>query len=319
MIVGIDLGGTRIKAGLVENGRLIDSEIMESESVSGLKRQLPRIEATIDQLLTRNDRFRSDILGMGSTFPGIVDSIEMKIISTNVKYPDAPDTDLNAWVEKAYNVPFVLENDARLSLVGEWQYGAGKGVDDLVMVTLGTGIGGAAMMEGRLVRGKHFIAGCLGGHFSINYHGMECQCGNIGCVESEASSWRVPELARASPLFEDSRLSRVDVIDYKQVFTLAEERDDLALEIREKSIRAWGFGIVNMIHAYDPDRVVVSGGIIKNNAWILNRFQDIVNRHTWSPWGKAEVVMASWPEENAILGCEYLLKFPERSKKDNRS
>lgn len=307
-IVGIDLGGTRIKAGLVKNGQLIDSEIINADSITGLAGQLPKIENLIDRILFKNNITRKALTGIGSTFPGIVDSGKMKILSTNVKYPDATRINLKTWVQNTFSVPFVIDNDARISLIGEWQYGAGKGTDDLVMVTLGTGIGGAALMEGKLIKGKHFVAGCLGGHFTINHHGTECQCGNIGCVEAEASSWRLPHLAKESEGFEKSALSRITNIDYEQVFKLAAEGDKLAVSLKDHSVRAWGFGIVNMIHAYDPDRVIVGGGIIKDNDEIIEAFQEIVNKHTWTPWGKVEVVKAQWPELNAILGCEYLLK-----------
>jgi glucokinase len=308
MTIGIDLGGTRIKVGLVRDGTLTDSEIIDAKSGGGLRKQLPNIEKLIDQLLSRNGADRSQLKGIGATFPGIVDSTEMKIISTNAKYPDAPDIDLKAWATSTFSAPFAMDNDARISLLGEWQYGAGKGVDDLVMVTLGTGIGGAALMEGKLIRGKHFVAGCLGGHFSINYHGKQCQCGNIGCVEAEASSWRLPQLARESAKFDKSTLASVQVIDYEQVFKHAESGDELALELKNHSIWAWGIGIVNMIHAYDPTRVIVGGGIISHNDEVIVRFQEIVNKHTWTPWGKVEIAKGQWPEHNAILGCEYLLE-----------
>ena len=90
--------------------------------------------------------------------------------------------------------------------------------------------------------------------------------------------------------------------------TRTDAGDALAMELKEKSIRVWAFGIVNMIHAYDPDRVIVSGGIIKHNENIIVQFQEIVSKHTWTPWGIVEVVKATWPEHNAILGCDYLLQ-----------
>lgn len=307
MIIGIDLGGTRIKVGLVDQGKLLDSKIVHAESSLGLKRKLPKIEKIVRELFDQNGISIDKLQGVGSTFPGIVDSISMKVLSTNAKYPDAPELDLETWVQETFSVPFVMDNDARLSLLGEWQYGAGKVCEDIVMVTLGTGIGGAALMEGRLVRGKHFVAGCLGGHFSINYHGEQCQCGNIGCVEVEASSWRLTEIAKKSVAYGSSQLSMDNDINYEQIFKLADIGDELAIEIRDRSIRAWAFGIVNMIHAYDPELVIVSGGIIKNNDEVIDQFQEIANQHTWTPWGKVEVVKAQWPERNAILGCEYLL------------
>lgn len=308
MIIGIDLGGTRIKVGLVQDGRLIDSKIIDAESDSGLERRLPAIESLIRMLCSNHGIDIDQLCGIGAAFPGIVDSRNMRIISTNIKYPDAPDVKLKQWAREKFKQPFAMDNDARLSLIGEWQFGAGKGCNDLVMVTLGTGIGGAAIIEGKVLRGKHFIAGCLGGHMTVNMNGNPCQCGNIGCVEAEASTWRLPQLAQESNGYALSKLSKLEKIDYEQVFKLAGEGDTLAMELKAYSIRTWAFGMVNMIHAYDPDHVIVSGGIIAYNDSIIAQFQQIIDQHTWSPWGKAQVVKAHWPERNAILGCEYILK-----------
>ena len=307
--IGIDLGGTRIKTGLVQNGNLLDVEMMPAHSGLGLEPQLAGIKKTILRLLAKNSINSAQLDGVGMTFPGIVDNRQMRIISTIDKYADATEIDLKAWISEHFSVPFAIDNDARVGLLGEWQYGAGIGIDDLVMVTLGTGVGGAALMNGRLVRGKHFVAGCLGGHFSINYQGTVCQCGNIGCVETEASSWRLPAIAAASEGYENSGLASLEQISYEEVFKLSDKGDQLARKIIDHSIHAWSIGIVNMIHAYDPERVIVGGGIIKHNAGIIERMQEIVDRHAWTPWGQVAVVKEAWPERNAILGCECLIKL----------
>lgn len=308
MIIGIDFGGTRIKAGLVHEGKLLDLEITDAASGGGIGQRLTDIESWIKALFHRNNIPIGHLEGIGTAFPSIVDSRAMRVLTANNKYPDAGDIDMKHWAFETFGVPFTMENDARAALIGEWQYGAGKGYDDIVMVTLGTGYGAAALIEGRMLRGKHFVAGCMGGHLSINYHGAPCWCGNVGCVEAEASGWKLKDLAVASPKFGSSRLSQIAEIDYKNVFSLAEQNDILALELKTHSIRAWAFGMVNLVHAYDPELVIVSGGIIKQNDALIGEFQQIINRHTWNTWENPKVVKALWPEENAILGCEYLLK-----------
>jgi len=100
----------------------------------------------------------------------------------------------------------------------------------------------------------------------------------------------------------------MDEIDYENVFRLADGGDPLSHELKANSIRVWAFGIVNLVHAYDPELVIVSGGIIKHNDGLLEDFQQTVNKHTWATWGTPKVLKAQWPEENAILGCEYLVK-----------
>jgi glucokinase len=108
---------------------------------------------------------KEDVLGIGFSFAGLVDSVANRILSTNQKYDDGPETDLVGWAREKWNWPLFALNDARMALLGEWQHGAGKGCTDLVMITLGTGIGSAVLVGEELLKGKHFQAGNLGGHF----------------------------------------------------------------------------------------------------------------------------------------------------------
>ena len=138
--IAIDLGGTIIKIGLLKNGQLIDRTEIEAQSASGLKPQLPELEKTIDKMLQTNRLTASDVLGIGFSFAGLVDSAKNWILSTNQKYDDGPDTDLVGWALEKWNWLLFAMNDARMALLGEWQCGAGQGSSDLVMVTMGTGI-----------------------------------------------------------------------------------------------------------------------------------------------------------------------------------
>jgi len=188
--IAIDLGGTFIKIGLLQNGELVDRKEVVAQSASGLKNQIPALESEIDQLMLVNKVQKEDILGIGFSFAGLVDSKQNRILSTNQKYDDGPDTDLVGWAREKWNWPLFALNDARMALLGEWQHGAGQECSDLVMVTMGTGIGSAVLIGGELLIGKHFQAGNLGGHFVVNHKGTVCTCGNVGCVEAEASTWR---------------------------------------------------------------------------------------------------------------------------------
>lgn len=199
--LAIDLGGTIIKAGLLNGKQLIASCTEQATSKNGLKNNLPVIDSMIFGLLKENNLSVAEVLGIVFSFPGLVDSLRNRVISTNKKYDDAPVIDLPRWAKETWNLPFYLENDARMALLGEWKYGAGKGFDNIVMVTLGTGIGSAVLIEGKLLKGKHFQAGNLGGHFTVNFNGIICTCGNRGCMEAEASTWRLPELIKSNPIY----------------------------------------------------------------------------------------------------------------------
>ncbi|WP_445736259.1 ROK family protein [Mariniflexile sp.] len=306
--IGIDLGGTFIKIGLLHDGELIDRKEIPAQSASGLKSQLPILEDEIDQLLKSNQLKANNVLGIGFSFAGLVDSVENRILSTNQKYDDGPKTNLVAWAKKKWNWQLFAMNDARMALLGEWQHGAGKGCSDVVMLTLGTGIGSAVLMGGQLLIGKHFQAGNLGGHFVVNHKGTVCTCGNVGCVESEASTWRLPTLLKDHPKFPESTMKNEEILDFKTLFHHANNNDEVAKEVRNHCISAWSSGIISMIHAFDPEMVIISGGIMKSADIILPAIQEKVHQLAWTPWGKVKVVNAAHPDSAALYGADYLVR-----------
>ena len=308
-VIAIDLGGTFIKIGLLKSGKLIERVEILAQSAFGLKTQLPDLGFAIDQLILANQLSASDILGIGLSFAGLVDSSKNKIISTNQKYDDGPDTDLIGWAKLNWNCPLFAENDARMALLGEWKHGVGKDCENLVMVTLGTGIGSAVLIEGKLLKGKHFQAGNLGGHFTVNHRGTICTCGNIGCMESEASTWRLPELIRRNPGFKSSLLKMENLLDYEALFRNAKNGDHLSNEILDHCFSVWSAGIITMIHAFDPEKIIISGGIMKSGSVILPELQCRINQHAWTPWGKVRLLEAQYPDSAALYGADYLVRL----------
>ncbi|MBL7968899.1 MAG: ROK family protein [Prolixibacteraceae bacterium] len=306
--IAIDLGGTFIKIGFLKQGELVDRKEIPAQSASGLKSQLPELEAVINQLLQTNQLSAKDVLGIGFSFAGLVDSVENRILSTNQKYDDGPDTDLVGWAREKWNWPLFVMNDARMALLGEWQHGAGKDFENLVMITLGTGIGSAVLIGGELLIGKHFQAGNLGGHFVVNHHGTVCTCGNVGCVEAEASTWRLPSLLKEHPEFDESAIKNEKVLDFRALFYHAGNNDKVANEVLEHCLSAWAGGIITMIHAFDPETIILSGGIMKSSAIILPTLQEKVTQLAWTPWGKVKLVEAKFPDSAALFGADYLVR-----------
>ena len=319
--IAIDLGGTIIKIGLLLEGQLTERAEILAQSASGLKAQLPDLEIAIDKMLQSNQLSSTDVLGVGFSFAGLVDSAKNRIISTNQKYDDGPDTDLVGWAMNKWNWPLYAENDARMALLGEWKHGAGQGCENIVMVTLGTGIGSAVLIEGILLKGKHFQAGNLGGHFVVNHKGPVCTCGNIGCVEAEASTWRLPSLLKEHPLFSESSMKNKKNLDFKTLFLHAGNNDHVAKEVLDHCLSAWSAGIISMIHAFDPEKIILSGGIMKSSAIILPTLQEKVNQLAWTPWGKVKLVEAMFPNSAALYGADYLVrsKLDEEKQKEMQS
>jgi glucokinase len=296
--VVIDMGGTRIKLALFVENKLTAQKIIPAHAQEKIIRTLDAIEKEI--IAFREESRISAIDCIAFSMPGIVDVKENRILSINEKYTDGVGFDFAAWAKEKFRAKVCMENDARACLVGEWQMGAGKGFDNLVMITLGTGIGGAALMEKKLLHGKHYQAGCLGGHFTIDFQGEMCNCGNVGCVESIASSWSLPQLAQKKGFHCEN-------VDYETVCKAAIAGDAVAGNLLKTCIDAWSACAVNLIHAYDPEMVIIGGGVMKSADLILPGIREWVNRHAWTPWGKVRVEKAALGDEAALYGMNRLI------------
>ncbi|RZS69138.1 ROK family protein [Pseudobacter ginsenosidimutans] len=305
--IGIDLGGTLIKAGLMYNGQVKAFEIFEANAGNGVKGNLPLIESAVNALMAGSKVLPDQLGGVGLAFPGLVDPVRNAVISTNQKYDDAFDVDFNAWAESNWNVPFCMDNDARLAMIGEWQYGAARGHQNVVMLTIGTGIGTGVVLEGKVLYGQHFQAGSLGGHFVVDYKGRTCSCGNRGCVEALASSAFLPAIIQEHPGLSAAFKARAKEYDFKQIFALAGEGDVEAIALRNNCMDIWAAALVNCIHAYDPSIIVLGGGILKSSEVILPYLQERVGRLAWCPSGHVEIVNAASGDQAALLGIEYRL------------
>jgi len=305
--LALDIGGTHIGCGLVDDNRLLAETSVESEGASSLASLLPVLTGALRRLLREAGTTEDQCDGLAIGYPGIVDARDNKIHSTLKKYEDAPDIDLAAWAFESFGLPLRIENDARLALLGEQYAGAGRGISDAVMMTLGTGIGSATILGGRILRGVHAHAGCLGGHLTAKFDGRLCHCGNIGCAEAEASGWSMPLTAREWPGFNESTLAGVGKLGFRELFTHAAAGDTVSLAVRDRCIHVWSANAVSLIHAYDPEIVILGGGAMKSGAVIVPAMQEYINRHTWSSWGKAQVRPAELGSSAALLGAVPLL------------
>ena len=134
-----------------------------------------------------------------------------------------------------------------------------------------------------------------------------CTCGAIGCLEAEASGWSLPFLAREWPGFSASKLAGQDTLDFKLLFETADAGDRVAVEILDYCLKVWATGAVGLIHAYDPERIVIGGGVMRSAAVIIPHIQAYVNQHAWTPWGKVEIVAAQLGNDAGLFGAIPLL------------
>lgn len=303
--VTVDLGGTRVKLALIKDGNVVKSHMLPAKSKSGLTGQIYEVENVVAGWIHSSP---NECMGIGVAFPGLVNPICRRVISVSGKYPDAAEFDFSAWSREKFGLPLVLENDANAALLGEVYYGCAKGYADAVIMILGTGVGTAAMMDGSLLRGKHFQAGCLGGHFSVSQSERACSCGGRGCLEANASTWALPLIAREQPDFEQSGLSLEEKIDFHALEKWVLKKDKTAIRLLAQFNDFWSAGIKNLIHAYDPEIVILSGGIIKCGDMIVKPITEKVRSNVWTPWGEVAIKAAANPEYSVLLGLHHLIK-----------
>lgn len=280
MKIAIDFGGTAVKISGYkgEDFNPLWFETIPAHSEQGIRQAMERAEQVIDAHRT------GQLECLGIATPGIVDSKACRVTCINNKYEDALDIDFRAWCKERFGCGLIMSNDANAALVGEVAYGCAQGFENCVLVIIGTGVGTAAMMDGKLVRGKHNQAGILGGHFIVNPFGRGCTCGAVGCLEAYAGSREILYQAEAERDHVTSAIYRERPLTMKGIARCWENGDRYAARILETAIGYYAAAAVNMIRAYDPECVVLSGGLT-NSRFIVQEIEQIVRRQGWLPWG----------------------------------
>jgi glucokinase len=307
LALALDIGGTHIGCGVVRDNELLHSTSLDSERAESLESLLSCATAALKRILHETGVTAEQCDGVAIGFPGIVDVCHGRILSTLKKYEDAIHLNLHQWAIEQFGLRLRIENDARMALLGEQYVGAAQGMQDVVMITLGTGIGGAAMMQGKLLRGAHSQAACLGGHLPVNYRGRRCVCGNVGCAEAEASGWSLPQIVRETRGFDASSLASVAEINFDTLFAAARGEDAVAREVQQHCLNIWAANAVAMIHAYDPKVVVFGGGVMQSADVILPFIQKYVKKHAWTCWGAPRVCAGILGRNAALFGAALLL------------
>lgn len=309
--IGIDLGGTIIKIGLLNGHELIELRRVDAPCDKDVCHAMNVVRDEINSLLSSNGVDSSQLRGVSVAFAGQVDVKNRRVMAVNGKYLGADRFDFIKWAKDNWNTSFFIDNDARMTAIGEWRCGAGRGETDVVVMTLGTGVGSAVIYEGKVMRGKRSQFGSLGGHFTVNHSGRTCTCGNIGCVESEAGSVVLPDIVRGHRDFNDSRLATVPVIDFKSVFTLADAGDRVAVDVRDYCLKVWASAVTTFIHAYDPDAVILCGGIMNSSDVIVPYLRKYIESYAWTPFHKVKIKGSELGDMAGIMGAVCCLSDSE--------
>jgi glucokinase len=303
-----DLGGTHFSAAVVRDSSLLATRDVPTDSKDGLAAILPLIHSTLLELLQSSSLNLSDCLGLALSLPSLVDFNRGRVASTNDKYADALSIDLGGWCRDCLGLPLAIENDARAALRGEHLCGAAAGYSDVLLLTIGTGIGSALLIDGLPFRTRCLQGGNLGGHIPVSTHGRKCTCGAIGCMEAEASSWSLPAIVAGWPGVDESALNGLPSINFKELFRFADAGDAVAHQVLDHCIHVWAVGTVGLVHAYGPERIVFGGSVMGRADRILPQIDAYVNQHAWIPSGPVSIVPAALGNHAALYGAIPILE-----------
>jgi glucokinase len=308
MILAGDFGGTSVKLGLIQDGMVRASGRLVSPARECSDVWLPVLKEETGALCASAGVRMEDIEGMVWALPLVIDPGLRQASWGFGKFDDTMESGFAARAESVFGIPLLLENDARAAVIGEWQAGAGEGLGDLVMITLGTGIGTAVILEGRPLRGRSGMAGNLGG-LSITHLGSPV-LGSVapGCVEGRVATWALPEKSARMPGFAASSLATAAALDYQAVFAHAAAGDPLARQLADEALEAWGALTLNLIQAYNPQRVILGGGIMASGEIILPAIRNFVSQHAVQAGGPVEIVAGTLGDSAAWFGCEWIWK-----------
>ena len=273
--VGIDLGGTNLKLGLVSpDGQILERLSTPTEAQAGPDHVLARMAQAVRDLGAKAGIDVADVAAVGVGSPGPLDSKAGVVLFTpnmagwnNVPVRDTLQADLGR--------PVVLENDANVAAYGEFRCGAGRAVRNMFLLTLGTGVGGGIVLDGRLFRGTTDTGAELG-HIIVQHNGRRCGCGNHGCLEAYASATAVVgRFAEAMAAGEATHLDAGKDATCKDIFDAAAAGDRLAVRIVEETAEYLAIGITSILHVLNPEMVVLTGGMMGAG----DAFLDQVRRH----------------------------------------
>jgi len=304
--IGVDIGGTNIRAGIVDKDGNIVKKIEGFTSVRDSKDiVIERLIEGLKGLQEEAKRGSLYISAIGLGAAGII-SIEKGIIASSPNLPDWLDVPLRDIIREGTSLPVVLENDANAWAFGEKWVGAGRGLRDFILITLGTGVGGGIISRGEILHGADGMAGEIG-HMTVDPEGPRCGCGNNGCLEVYASAKGIIDRTiEAIERGSETRLSEMSGgnlyrITSEMVYQVAKDGDPLARDIMREMGRYLGIGMANLINIFNPEAIIIGGKV--KDAWDLfidSAKKEIQKRSFKTPSERAKILKSPLSEGGLI-------------------
>lgn len=311
--IGIDVGGTNVKIALVDSdGKIGYSNTIPTRAEMGYEYTINNMKQAIRDLLLETKLSAKDIEGIGFGLPGQVD-FKSGIVRLITNIPGWVEIPLAKMIEDEFHIPTRIDNDVRCAALGELNFGAGKGCENLICITVGTGIGSGLIINGKLVRGASNAAGEIG-HIKLQMHdGPICGCGDTGCLEAFASGPSIVAMAEEYIMGGKSTKYREmangnDITPFI-VAEAAKAGDPVARRIFTKMGEYIGIGMASVVNLLNPERIIVGGGVADAGDILMTPLKETLKKRAMKIAGETvEVVPAQLGNTAGVIGASLLIE-----------
>lgn len=304
---GVDVGGTTIKMGFFEtSGKLIDKWEIKTDTSNGGENILSDIAKAIDNKLAQEGISKNDVQGVGVGVPGPVNSKGIVLKCVNLGWGVF---NVEEELESLTGLKVKAGNDANVAALGEMWQGAGKGSEDMVMVTLGTGVGGGIIVDGKVIAGANGAGGEIG-HITVNNDEIEaCNCGQYGCLEQYTSATGIVRMAKRklAKTDEETSLRAVEELSAKTIFDEAKKGDKIAGELVEELGKILGGTLSNIAAVTNPEVIVIGGGVSKAGQILIDTIHKHFTESVFHACKDTRFVLAGLGNDAGMYGCVKML------------
>jgi len=298
-IVAIDLGGTNLKSALLDlNYKIKDRRVLNTKSFKKKESLIAAIVDSVKKIIRDNQLSKKDILGVGLGLPGPID-VRNGLVHFFPNIPGWKEVRLKNILERSLSLPIFLDNDANLMALAEYKLGAARGFKNAVCITLGTGVGGGIILDGRLYRGCSFAAGEIG-HIPINEKGPRCNCSGVACLETYIGS---------NAILRDARNLFKRDVSLEELSALAGRQNKKAKTIWSKVGSRLGTAFVGVVNLFNPDAIVIGGGVANAGKILFTRVRETIAKRAMNVQARrVKVFKAKLGSDAGLIGAAILVK-----------
>jgi glucokinase len=301
VVIGVDLGGTNLRTALLSpDGEVLDRQKEATQAIEGWKSVVSRLTRNVQQLQVVARKKGITVAAVGVGAPGVI-QMNKGIVVKSPNFPDWNNLPLKEELEGVLGIPVSIENDANAAALGEQWRGAGRGIESMILLTLGTGVGGGIVLNSQIWQGADGMAGEIG-HMTLFPDGRQCGCGNNGCLEMYASARGIVQSYREA--LDGGGAAPAAELTSEQIYQAARDGEPVARRVMKDMGRMLGIGIANLINIFNPQMIVLGGGV--KDAWDLfigATREEIMRRAFQVPAERTKIVPSLLGDDAGMIGA----------------